>query len=668
MRKVRENILVASGNYPLFAADQDVFSGPGASGKGVTINVLPGQLVIYDPVDQKSLGPGIDVTTNDRIVVAVGVDTNGDGASDTLRKAFGEKVFGQYIYAANAEPPRCGVHEIVDVLYKCSEVGQEYTIQVNVEDDQTQNQYPYNRPSSYVFTVKTDEVACDDCDPQVFAGEIACKMVDAVKDKRFGTPATKISTFKKPVSTELPFSAHRLFSRSIVYCLNPVGDSCGTGCIAISGIKGVDIEETDGSGVVNTTFTNNLNPNDSTQTLQAQLDNIVDQINTALGDLGSAAVTRGITECCPIQLEINTCAFEFNLIDTSDADIDSCSEVNPLAAITVDNACRNCGDSASASITYDGGVRFISKGVDLECDCQFPPNPPKGYFGRKLDAYPSDGFATGGAFVRKTQPMQFPQNLGYQWQWKEYVSDNGGAGRGHNPFNYHAGPIGLPYANARALAGTVDCKTSYCSYTIEHGLPHTNTGVSDPFRMARGRTVVLIPSDDTTTRTEWEAVINSYIGSPSMPVKASMTCASDQDQDATFASGTLTMSGTAGDTETVTIGSVTYTFQTVLTDSANNVLIGANQTESMANLAAAITAGAGVGTTYGTGTVAHPDVTATSNAAVLTVTALEAGADGNDIATTETLTNGAFGAATLTGGADNAIAANPYPNANGYIL
>lgn len=668
MRKVRENILVASGNLPLFAADQDVFSCPAADYTGVTVNVLPGQIVIYDPRTQRSLGPTADLTTNDRIVVAVGVDTNGDGAANTLRKSFGEQIFGQFINAANAEPPRCGTPEIVDVLYRCTDADDEYTIQINVEDDQTQNQYPYNRPSSYVFTVKTDAGDCDDCSPEAFAGEVACKMVDAVKSGTTGVSPTQISTFKKPINQQLPFTVHRLFTRSIVYCLNPVADAC-EGCLSIAGIQGVDIEETDGSGVVSTTFTNNLNPLNSAQTLQAQLQNIVNQLNTALGDLGSASITGGAGECCPIQLEINTCAFEFNLIDTDDGDITACSEVNPLAAVTVANACRNCGDAASSSLTYDGGIRIISKPVNLTCECDFPPNPPIGFFGRKIDAFPSNGFKRGATFVRKTQSLALPTNLGYQWQWREYVSDNGGAGRGHNPYNDRQGPISLPYKNDRARSTTVDCKTNYCSYTLEHGLPHTNTGVSDPFRLARGRTVILIPSTDTTTRTEFEAVINNYITtSPSLPIKSSMTCASDQDQDAEFASGVLTMTDVVGNGETVTIGGTVYTFETVLTDAPDNVLIGADETASMANLAAAITGGAGEGTLYGTGTAVNTEVTASANAAVLTVTALEAGTDGNDIATTETLTDGAFGAATLEGGTNSSIATNPYPNANGYIL
>lgn len=119
------------------------------------------------------------------------------------------------------------------------------------------------------------------------------------------------------------------------------------------------------------------------------------------------------------------------------------------------------------------------------------------------------------------------------------------------------------------------------------------------------------------------------------------------------ASLALTISSIASaDTQTVVIGGQTYTFNTSLTNTANNVLIGADVTAMAANLAAAINAGAGAGTNYGTGTVANASVTASSAAGVVTVTAITAGTAGNSVAVSETLTNGAWtgGATNLSGG------------------
>lgn len=119
-----------------------------------------------------------------------------------------------------------------------------------------------------------------------------------------------------------------------------------------------------------------------------------------------------------------------------------------------------------------------------------------------------------------------------------------------------------------------------------------------------------------------------------------------------YASGTVTAS-TVGDGDTVTIGSVTYTFQTSLVDAANNVLIGASDATALDNLKSAINATAGAGTTYGTGTVAHPTVNATTNTDTTQVVVADAsGSAGNAIVTTASDASLVWGAATLEGGVD----------------
>ncbi len=129
---------------------------------------------------------------------------------------------------------------------------------------------------------------------------------------------------------------------------------------------------------------------------------------------------------------------------------------------------------------------------------------------------------------------------------------------------------------------------------------------------------------------------------------------SDTDQLAAEAATTiLTFTGVALDGEVVVLGGTTYTFETVLTDSPNFVLIGAAATDDIDNLIAAIENGAGEGTLYGTGTVANTDVDAAVGAGdTMEVTADVAGAAGNAIVSTTDLTNASFPFGTLTGGLD----------------
>jgi hypothetical protein len=128
---------------------------------------------------------------------------------------------------------------------------------------------------------------------------------------------------------------------------------------------------------------------------------------------------------------------------------------------------------------------------------------------------------------------------------------------------------------------------------------------------------------------------------------------------AVAAKGTLTFTGNALDTETVTIGAKTYTFEDTLTNVNGNVKIGATVNDTINNLVAAINLGSGAGTKYATAMTLHPTVSAVNGAGnTVVVTAKTAGTAGNALASTETLTNGSFGGATLAGG-EAAEAASP---------
>jgi hypothetical protein len=103
----------------------------------------------------------------------------------------------------------------------------------------------------------------------------------------------------------------------------------------------------------------------------------------------------------------------------------------------------------------------------------------------------------------------------------------------------------------------------------------------------------------------------------------------------TNADAVLTSTGAIANEDTVTIGDVTYTFVTSLSTEPTvpyEVLLGENAAAALDNLKSAINGTAGEGTTYSTGTEAHPDVIATTNTdTAQTVVAQIAGPNGNDI-------------------------------------
>jgi hypothetical protein len=134
--------------------------------------------------------------------------------------------------------------------------------------------------------------------------------------------------------------------------------------------------------------------------------------------------------------------------------------------------------------------------------------------------------------------------------------------------------------------------------------------------------------------------------------------------------GALTFSDLAIAAETVTIDGTVYTFRAAVSTTADEVLIGADANACAVNLAHAINATpAQSGTLFGSATVAHTKFTASASAGVVTILAKgddqylgRGGYEGptsHALATTETLTNGAWAAAVTGSGATTATNSAP---------
>tara|TARA_R110000772_G_C13310278_1_gene440221 strand:- start:12926 stop:15094 length:2169 start_codon:yes stop_codon:yes gene_type:complete len=119
------------------------------------------------------------------------------------------------------------------------------------------------------------------------------------------------------------------------------------------------------------------------------------------------------------------------------------------------------------------------------------------------------------------------------------------------------------------------------------------------------------------------------------------------------ATGTLTLTANPLDTETVVIGTQTYTFLTSFVDAAANVLIGADAAASLDNLRAAVNLEAGAGSLYGTATVLNTLASASELPNdQMVATAHLGGVAGNSTSTTSTVTGASWADTTLLGGQD----------------
>ena len=115
------------------------------------------------------------------------------------------------------------------------------------------------------------------------------------------------------------------------------------------------------------------------------------------------------------------------------------------------------------------------------------------------------------------------------------------------------------------------------------------------------------------------------------------------------ATGTVTFADTGDLNDTVTINGQIYKLVTALA-APNDVLIGGSGAATASNLAAAINAGVGSGTVYGSATVANTAVNATLAGTVINLTAKASGTGGNAITLTKAGTDITVSGATLAGG------------------
>lgn len=134
------------------------------------------------------------------------------------------------------------------------------------------------------------------------------------------------------------------------------------------------------------------------------------------------------------------------------------------------------------------------------------------------------------------------------------------------------------------------------------------------------------------------------------------------------ATGVLTGSGVFSDGEVFVINTRTYTMVTALSGQKDEILIGASLAASLDNIKSAINGTAGIGTTYGLGTDANTDVTATTNTdTAQTIEAISVGVAANAYATTTDGANASWGAATMENGVDvNTLMNNTITPAIGY--
>jgi hypothetical protein len=517
MRLIRENYLVAENNYPLYPAGQPVFISS-TTKRSPTIAVQPGQLVIYDPTTNLSVDPATANKANlGRFVMAVGVDLTGNGTTDQLRKAFGDVVYGCHIYGYNAVAPRCGLEEIVDVTMKCTEFNGSYTINVTVDNDYTQDMFPFNRKAVYTFTVDAESVpVCSDCGTEHNCDVVARHFVKLMNREISGDVRLNgtIYPINPPAFDPIRgpkeimawgFKAALIRNNRYEFCINPIQDGSCTDCVFTDGIRGMTI-----NGVAPVVFSLPTFNATTGLTRLGQLELVVEAINQALaanGDEdGRAYLVKGVDAvCCPYRIEINTDLVITNLLGPDATTYAPCASETDILD---EGVC---------------GIRIVGATVPIECN-PYAPSPPRINFINQIDAHLYGGFESTGSSVTRIQSASSPEGLGYYFQYAEYMSATGGEGRTHDDFHDKVGNLMLPTTYSAAASVKTKCRETYCVYTISQRLPNMNVNPNGTPNVASGRTVVLIPSVDTVTRASFETFMNAYVTDGSCGVLEAQTC------------------------------------------------------------------------------------------------------------------------------------------------
>jgi len=682
MREVRENILVAHNTVPasgLFLYDR---VGDGNASLGVPFKL--GDIVFYDPRNNITVGAGVTAQQVPKLGIAQVVKGREGGLR--LRTAFGGYVDANTLKNVTTEPPRCGCNNVIDMYTNCTYKDTDYSVTIGVRGDRELDYNLWNQWTEDTQTVNLKDFACDSCDTGLNQKDLWCAIANKFNAHTKNYKAKHGGVFlKQALSQQAKSRGYEVFpifgiDKHYTFALSDeAGNTCSS-CTLTQGFNKLVIDplgeaiEVDLSSLVDAT--------DTTKMPMSNRDRLVYLINKGFKDAGkdgSAVILESLTgsgrSCCSFSMWINSCA-EFDLynnaVEPAVITPDNEGATNPFSAISDTAHCVGCGSSA-ATFTPTGGLRIVAKAHEVTCDPTDPVDRTTWYHRQVRVSEPKSGSYWTPFIVKEVQAVQIPENLGVQWAKRILDMDNGGTGGDYEPWVVDNGGLyntpNKTGAWTNAIQG-LDCKKSYCSTIFRHNLNYQEKSINGSYNGAKGSTVLLIDNDNSNLYNDIKAVLDPWLASISHATFGPIVCNADVDQiesvvnpdtnvvtsnaqtPAVAATGVLTLTGNALEGETVTIGTQVYTF-TATVDTPNEVLIGANASASIDNLISAITGGAGAGTNYGAGTVINTKVTAAAGAGdTMDVTAKVAGSAGNSIATTETLTNGSFGAATLTGGTD----------------
>jgi hypothetical protein len=503
-----EKVLVTDGNLGFVATGTALYSVVKTKDLRAKrmYNITPKRLVAW--VDKKDGSIPLTVAPADIVAgdlpflhIGVGYDGDGDGIAEAIREYGPDDALACNITDFNAVPPQCGIPEIKALYPGC--LGCEpLTLKIKVSDSFTRSFAPWQLDAAeFVASYAPDCATCTDCEKTVTCDEYICGLVDQINGEETYMIGDEHYPDYMGDTMKRPFRAVKLHENWFSYCIVPESTTC-TDCHKIDDLTTFTVGTGGTQEIVN--FVGVKNPADNTQTLITQLEYAAQQIEAKIKEKygqhgGWAILSRGVGNCCGVQLHVVTCDPNFTI-----AGLTPCVDaINPEATFVVSGICKQC-DSSTTNDVRTCGLAIIADQDRLDCDCFLKHVPT--YLGRniEIEVIGRNNVAKN-TRLKTLQEQRLPSGFGAEVQADEYRQL-----AGYNGYDYSNGNnprmdgLGLPGNDSRIRkAVTADCKKSYCLYEMgsrfkrEFGLG--NQAVN---RMVKTR--LWVPQGDTTTQTAVE--------------------------------------------------------------------------------------------------------------------------------------------------------------------
>lgn len=173
------------------------------------------------------------------------------------------------------------------------------------------------------------------------------------------------------------------------------------------------------------------------------------------------------------------------------------------------------GPTTVDGVHYLAGFTIVFKASTQDCGC-FPVADTilNRYTIGSIQTTPNSGWANNSTTSTVDNTLfKMPKGVGADLQWEEFNEMPGGTG--FSGLNNEVETTGAPYyaqlSTSRTKNLLVDCKKTYCVYSIGHHSTSSNEDPSGGTWAPKFITNILIPSADATTITAVELVLNAFV-------------------------------------------------------------------------------------------------------------------------------------------------------------